>query len=76
MTEGKLLYRPSEAAESLSISRAKLYQLLAQGQIASVKIAASRRIPAAELRAYVDRLQVDSQPIEQTAQSAAAQAAA
>ena len=56
MAEGKLLFRPEEAAETLGVSRARLYQLLAAGEIGSVKIGASRRIPATELRAYVSRL--------------------
>ena len=29
MTESKLLFRPTEAADSLGVSRARLYQLLA-----------------------------------------------
>ena len=56
MAEGKLLYRPTEAAESLGVSRARLYQLLAAGELGSVKIGVSRRIPAADLLAYVSRL--------------------
>ena len=56
MDEGKLLYRPGEAAETLGVSRARLYQLLATGEIGSVKIGASRRVPAVDLEAYVSRL--------------------
>lgn len=56
MADGKLLYRVPEAAESLGLSRAKLYQLMASGEIESVKIANSRRIPSAELEAFVNRL--------------------
>jgi excisionase family DNA binding protein len=52
----KLLYRPTEAAEALSVSRAKLYQWLAAGELGSVKLGASRRIPAADLQAFVARL--------------------
>jgi excisionase family DNA binding protein len=50
MAEGKLLLRPTEAASALGVSRARLYQLLASGEINSVKIGASRRVPAVELR--------------------------
>src|SRR5215217_4677364 len=56
MTEGRLLYRPAEAAELLGVSRAQLYILLAREEIGSVKIGASRRVPAADLEAYVSRL--------------------
>ena len=55
MPEGRILYRPAEAAETLGLSRTRLYQLLAAGEIGSVKIGTSRRIPAAELAAFVDR---------------------
>ena len=56
MGEEKLLYRPVEAAESLGISRARLYQLIATGELGSVKIGVSRRIPAVDMDRYVERL--------------------
>jgi len=46
----------SEAAEALAISRSKLYELIASGAIASVRIDGSRRIPLAALEEYVSRL--------------------
>lgn len=52
----KLRLRPSEAAEALSVSRSKLYELLASGALGSVRIGGSRRIPVRELLAYIDRL--------------------
>jgi excisionase family DNA binding protein len=61
MIDRKLLYRVPEAAESLGLSRAKLYQLMATGEIESVKIANSRRIPAAELEAFVNRLRTPTE---------------
>jgi excisionase family DNA binding protein len=60
MSEGKLLYRPKEAAETLGVSRARLYQLLATGELGSVKIGASRRVPADDLLAFVARLRSES----------------
>jgi excisionase family DNA binding protein len=56
MTEGRMLFRPEEAAETLGLSRARLYQLLASGQLGSVKIGASRRVPLVDLEAFVERL--------------------
>ena len=53
---GCLLYTPVEAAQALRISRSSLYLLLAEGVITSVRIGSSRRIPAAALAAFVDRL--------------------
>jgi excisionase family DNA binding protein len=52
----KLLLTPKEAAEALSISRSKLYELLAGRQLASVRIDGCRRIPVSALRAYVDQI--------------------
>ena len=58
MSETKLLYRVTEVAAALGLSRAKVYQLIQAGTLASVKIDGSRRVKAADLRAYVDRLGV------------------
>lgn len=52
----KLLVTPEDAALVLSIGRSKLNELLATGALRSVRIGASRRIPAEELAAYVQRL--------------------
>lgn len=52
----KLLLTPEDAALVLSIGRSKLYELLAAGALRSVRIGKSRRIPAEELAAYVQRL--------------------
>jgi len=44
-----------------SVSRGSLYDLLTTGQLASVHIGRSRRIPLGEIRRYVrDRLQRDT----------------
>jgi excisionase family DNA binding protein len=52
----RLLLTVPEAAEALAISRSKLYELLASGAIASVRIDGSRRIPLTALEEYVSRL--------------------
>jgi excisionase family DNA binding protein len=52
----KLLLTPVEAAERLGISRTKVYELMASGQLASVKIGKCRRVPATALTAFVDAL--------------------
>lgn len=52
----RLLLTPQEAARVLGISRATLYELLRAGAVESVRIGRSRRVPAAALAAYVDRL--------------------
>ncbi len=54
--DDKLLYRVHEAAEFLSLSRAKVYQLVRSGAIPSVRIDGSRRIRGEDLRAFVTAL--------------------
>lgn len=51
-----LLLRVEEAARLLSISRSMAWELVARGDLTSVKINNSRRIPRRELEAYVARL--------------------
>ena len=52
----RLLLTVPEAAEALAISRSKLYELLASGDVASIRIDGSRRIPLTALEEYVSRL--------------------
>jgi prophage regulatory protein len=49
----KLLLKPVEAAELLGIGRSKAYELLAQGALPTVRIGKSVRIPAEELRKWI-----------------------
>jgi excisionase family DNA binding protein len=56
----KLLYRPKEAAEVLSISRDKLYDLIRAGRIDSVKDGRARFITADALTAYVSQLEAEA----------------
>jgi excisionase family DNA binding protein len=51
-----LLVTPEEAARRLSVGRTTLYELLARGELRSVSVGRCRRIPVAELTAFVDRL--------------------
>ncbi|HJQ76485.1 MAG TPA: helix-turn-helix domain-containing protein [Acidimicrobiia bacterium] len=53
---GKLLLRPEEAAELLSIGRSKVYELIGTGELRSVRIGVSRRIPADALLDFVAQL--------------------
>jgi len=52
----KLLYRPEEVADRLSISRWAVYRAIADHSLESVKLGKSRRIPAAAVAAYIERL--------------------
>jgi excisionase family DNA binding protein len=52
----RLVYTIQEAAAVLRISRTKLYDLMAAGEVESIHIGRSRRIPADVLRSYVSGL--------------------
>ncbi|MBY8888511.1 helix-turn-helix domain-containing protein [Streptomyces sp. PTM05] len=51
----RLVYTVAEAAHALRIGRSKLYDLLASGEIESIHIGRSRKIPARALLDYLDR---------------------
>lgn len=56
----QLLLTPEQAAATLAICRTKVYELLGKGELESVQIGASRRIPYVALTEYVQRLRNDS----------------
>ncbi len=51
-----LLYRPEDAATVLGIGRSKFWELITAGEIETVRIGRSRRVPAQALEEYVGRL--------------------
>jgi DNA binding domain, excisionase family len=53
-------YTPEAAAHELSISRAQIYKLMKSGEIDSVKIARSRRVPATALDDYEGKLRAQA----------------
>ena len=53
---GRLLLTPADAARALSISRTRVYELMASGRLRSVKIGRSRRIPVDALGAFVSEV--------------------
>ena len=58
--EGKLLLTVEEAADRLSVGRSSLYNLVMSGEIVSIKLGRSRRVPAAELERFVsERLEME-----------------
>ncbi len=56
----KLLYRIEEASIVTGLGRSKLYDEIAKGRLRVVKIGKAVRIPADELRAYVDLIKADA----------------
>ena len=51
----RLLLRPAEAAEAIGIGRSKTYELLASGELPSIRIGSSVRVPVDALRAWIAR---------------------
>ncbi len=52
----RLLLRPSEVAEALGVSRTKAYELIARGELPSVRVGHSLRVSADDLAAWIQRL--------------------
>ena len=52
---GEVLISVEEAARRLNISRSTLYLLVLRGELQSIKIGASRRVPVAALDEFVAR---------------------
>ncbi len=55
-----LLYDIPEASWMTGLSRATLYRLMSEGKLRPVKIGRAVRIPADELRAFVERLMAEA----------------
>jgi excisionase family DNA binding protein len=51
----RLLLRPVEAAEAIGVGRSKVYELLASGELPSIRIGGSLRVPVDALRAWIAR---------------------
>lgn len=51
----RLMLRPGEAAEAIGVGRSKVYELLASGELPSIRVGSSIRVPVVELRAWIAR---------------------
>lgn len=49
----RLLLRPTDAAELISVSRSRIYELIAAGTLPSIRIGSSVRVPVAALQAWI-----------------------
>lgn len=52
----RLLYRAEDAARLLSLSRAKVYELIARGELRCVHVGRAMRIPRQELERFCQKL--------------------
>ena len=59
ISEMKLL-TTFEAQNILSIGRTRLFRLIGSGEIESVRIGSSRRIPASAIKKFIEKLTADS----------------
>jgi len=56
----KLLVKPGEASELMGVSRSTIYELMRSGELESVLIRSSRRIPIVAIERYIERLLNDA----------------
>ena len=50
----KMLLRPEEAAEALSLGRSAVYEAIRTGALESVKVGRARRVPADALERFIE----------------------
>jgi excisionase family DNA binding protein len=67
----RLAYGINDAADTLDLSRSRIYELIAGGEICACKVGKRTIIPAAELTAFLDRHRV-ARPSGRTLASTAA----
>jgi excisionase family DNA binding protein len=53
---GRLLLRPEEVAKALCVGRTRVFELIRTGELRSVKIGKSRRIPTDAVTEYLSGL--------------------
>jgi excisionase family DNA binding protein len=53
---GTVAYRPAEAGRAIGVSRSRIYELLAQGELTARKLGGATLILRSELERYVARL--------------------
>ncbi len=55
----KLLLRPTEVTQMLSLSRSTVYQLIASGELKSIRLGRAIRIPVKSLEEWIESNQQD-----------------
>ncbi|MGE3273851.1 MAG: helix-turn-helix transcriptional regulator [Vicinamibacterales bacterium] len=49
----RLMLRPVEAADAIGVSRSKVYELIAAGEIPSIRVGGCVRVPVAALQEWI-----------------------
>lgn len=60
MATDRLMLRPTEAADAIGVSRSKAYELIAAGEIPSVKVGGCVRVPLGALQKWIDQQLVET----------------
>lgn len=60
----KLLLKPTEAADLIGVGRSKVYALLADGTLPSVRVGGSVRVPTEALRRWVTERSRETESID------------
>jgi excisionase family DNA binding protein len=55
----KLLLSPEEGADLIGVGRTQMFELIARGEVESVKIGRLRKIPRDAIDAYIRRLRAE-----------------
>ena len=61
-TDDRLLLTVEEAADRLGIGRSFMFELIRQGQVASIRVGRLRRVPLEALTEYVAALRLQARP--------------
>jgi excisionase family DNA binding protein len=55
----KLLLSPEQGAELLGVGRSQMFELIARGEVESIKIGRLRKIPRDAIDSYITRLRAE-----------------
>jgi excisionase family DNA binding protein len=58
----RILLTPMEAADALHIGRTKIYDLIRNGELVSIKIGKLRRVPVDAVHEYARRQLIEAAP--------------
>ena len=58
----KLLLKPSEAASAINIGRSKVYEMLASGELPSIRVGSNIRVPIEALHDWIAAQRTSSTP--------------
>jgi excisionase family DNA binding protein len=51
----RLLLKPIEFADAIGVSRSRAYELIQRGEVPSIRVGSSVRVPVDALRAWIQR---------------------